>query len=112
MFPSCVFGENPSILENNLIPNLACVKDSRTNNPAPSPITNPSLSLSKGLEALSGLSLYLVESALALENPLNAKGFIHASTPPATIKSQSPRSINLQLLGFRQIFKILDKEKR
>ena len=74
---------------------LACSRDSRTNKPAPSPITKPSLSLSNGLDADSGVWLNLVERALALENPLKASGLMQASTPPASITSQSPLSINL-----------------
>lgn len=39
---------------------------SKTKIPAPSPITKPSLSLSKGLEADAGQSLYFVDKARAL----------------------------------------------
>jgi hypothetical protein len=41
--------------------------------PDPSPITNPSLSASKGLLAEAG-SLFRKERALALENPATPKG--------------------------------------
>jgi len=50
--------------------------------PAPSPITKPSRSLSKGREAASGES-FLVERALIAENPPTANGQITDSVPPA-----------------------------
>ena len=47
----------------------ACSRDSITISPAPSPITKPSRSRSKGREALSGWSLEALDSALAAANP-------------------------------------------
>merc|ERR1719233_609795 len=86
----------PTTLQYTLAPlATACSSLSSTRIPAPSPITNPSLPTSKGLEAAAGLSLYLVERALALLNPIIDRGLIQASTPPATITSQTPCCNNL-----------------
>ena len=57
--------------------------------PAPSPITKPSRSLSKGRLALSGSS-FRVESAFMAENPAIAKGITVDSVAPATITSALP----------------------
>ena len=58
--------------------------------PAPSPITNPSRSLSHGREAAGGLSLKAVDSARAAANPATPMRHIAASVPPATMTSASP----------------------
>ena len=58
--------------------------------PAPSPITKPSRSLSKGREAFSGSSLR-VESARIAQKPPTPSGVIAASEPPAIMTSASPR---------------------
>ena len=60
--------------------------------PAPSPITNPSLSLSHGLDAVFGSS-FLELNAFAEQKPATVRGVIAASAPPATITSASPYSI-------------------
>src|SRR5918911_665873 len=51
--------------------------------PAPSPMTNPSRSLSQGREARSGVSLKLAESARAAAKPASPRRLIAASVPPA-----------------------------
>ena len=56
--------------------------------PAPSPKTNPSLSLSNGLDAQVGSSD--VESAVSAVNPARPVGEIALSAPPATMISASP----------------------
>ena len=56
--------------------------------PEPSPITNPLLSLSKGIEHLFGLSL--VDNAVRAVNPAIPIGVTLPSVPPATITSTSP----------------------
>ena len=49
---------------------LACSSVSRSSTPAPSPITKPARSASKGREASFGLSLYLEHIAfIALKPP-------------------------------------------
>ncbi len=58
--------------------------------PAPSPMTNPSRSLSNGRLARAGSSLR-VESARIAANPPTPIGVIAASDPPAIITSASPR---------------------
>ena len=58
--------------------------------PAPSPITKPSRSRSKGREAFSGASLR-VERARMAQKPPTPRGVIAASAPPAIITSASPR---------------------
>ena len=68
---------------------LAASSSSRIKTPAPSPRTNPSLSLSQGRLASSGES-FLVDNALAALNPAIPRGDIAASAPPATITSASP----------------------
>jgi hypothetical protein len=78
---------------------FACSYSSNTIIAAPSLITNPSLSLSKGREAVLGSS-FLVESERALrhyqvnvtyfENAPIANGQTAASAPPAIITSASP----------------------
>ena len=45
---------------------------------------NPSLFLSKGLDALCGFSLFF-DNAFIFENPDNVKGVIPPSDPPHTI---------------------------
>ncbi len=57
--------------------------------PDPSPITKPSLSLSKGLLADFGSS-FLVDIAFMAQKPAKDKGVIEASEPPDTIMSASP----------------------
>lgn len=54
---------------------------SRTSTPAPSPITKPSLSASKGLLAEDGSS-FRKDKAFALANPATPSGVILASAPP------------------------------
>ncbi len=54
--------------------------------PAPSPMTNPSRSLSQGREAFSGSSLR-VDSARMTEKPPTAIGVIAASVPPQIMAS-------------------------
>jgi len=51
-------------------------------------MTNPSLSLSKGMDALAGLELEL--KAVMEVNPATASGVIGASAPPVIIMSASP----------------------
>src|SRR5215213_5079615 len=58
--------------------------------PAPSPMMNPSRSLSNGRLALSGSSLR-VDIARIAANPPTLMGVIAASDPPAIIASASPR---------------------
>ena len=67
---------------------FACSSSSRTTTPAPSPRTNPSLSLSNGLDAFIGS--VEVESAVRLVNPATPVSQIHPSAPPASITSASP----------------------
>ena len=59
---------------------LACSKLSITNIPAPSPITNPPLSLSNGIDAL--VLFLLVDNALIFVKPAIAIGVIDDSQPP------------------------------
>ncbi len=68
----------------------ACSSSSRTRMPDPSPMTKPSRSLSKGLEAFSGASLRVL-SARIEQKPPTPSGVIAASEPPAIIASASPR---------------------
>jgi hypothetical protein len=58
-------------------------------------MTKPSLSASKGLEASSGVSLNLVESARMREKPATASGWMHASVPPASMALAWPNWISL-----------------
>src|SRR6188768_3032704 len=60
--------------------------------PEPSPITNPSRSLSKGRDARDGSSLR-VDSARIAAKPPTPIGVIAASEPPAIMTSASPREI-------------------
>jgi hypothetical protein len=53
-------------------------------------MTNPSRCASKGLDAFSGLSLFLVDKALRRENPAMLSGEIHDSVPPQTIAVAAP----------------------
>merc|ERR1711907_76268 len=62
--------------------------------PDPSPITKPSLSASKGLLAVSGLS-FLKDSAFALAKPATPSGVMLASAPPQIITSALPSCNNL-----------------
>src|SRR5438552_2983665 len=61
--------------------------------PAPSPITKPSRSLSKGRLAAAGASLR-VESAFITEKPPMPNGVIADSAPPAIWASVSPMRID------------------
>ena len=65
---------------------LACSYSSSIKAPPPSPRTNPSLSLSKGLDAVLGSS-FLVESACNALNPPIPEIETPASEPPETITS-------------------------
>ena len=65
-----------------------------TSIPAPSPRTKPSLFISNGLLAFSGISL-ACERALIFANPAIVKAVTLASVPPVTIASASPANINL-----------------
>ncbi len=67
----------------------ACSRVSRTTMPAPSPMTKPSLSLSKGLDALSGAS-FLVDSAFMEQKPASPRGVMADSVPPAISMSLTP----------------------
>ena len=58
--------------------------------PAPSPITNPDLFLSKGRHASFGLSLKPRANALRALNPANDSRVIDASAPPHNTISASP----------------------
>ena len=58
--------------------------------PAPSPMMNPSRSLSNGRLAFSGAS-FRVDIARIAANPPTLIGVIAASEPPAIIASASPR---------------------
>ena len=69
---------------------LAYSYSSKTMAPAPSPKTNPSLSASKGLEAVSALS-FLVDSACIELNPPTPAMVMAASLPPVTMTSQYPK---------------------
>ena len=60
--------------------------------PPPSPITNPSRSWSNGRDAASGSSLR-VDSAFIDAKPPIVASWMPASTPPAIIRSASPRRI-------------------
>jgi len=66
----------------------ACSRLSKTTIPDPSPMTNPSLSLSNGIDALFGSSDPL--KAVNAANPPTATSDTAASVPPATITSASP----------------------
>ena len=82
--------EPPNTSANGVAPRAkACSSDSNTKTPAPSPITNPSRSLSHGLEALVGSSLRL-DMALTEQNPPMPLGRMAASLAPASIRSASP----------------------
>ena len=73
----------------------ACSSSSRTTTPAPSPITKPSRPVSHGREAISGVSLYLPDNALAAANPAIPNLHTAASAPPATMMSASSSAIIL-----------------
>ncbi|GBM66955.1 hypothetical protein AVEN_57855-1 [Araneus ventricosus] len=66
-----------------------------TNIPAPSPMANPSRSLSHGLEASSGLSLNLVDYAFIDAKPAIPNLHSALSAPPAIITSASSSFIVL-----------------
>ena len=66
----------------------ACSRLSKTTIPDPSPMTNPSLSLSNGMDALFGSSDPL--KAVNAANQPTATSDTAASVPPATITSASP----------------------
>ena len=70
------------------------LKVSTTKAPAPSPITNPSLSLSNGLEAFLGLS-FLVDSAFIAANPPIPAPQTADSAPTTKILSAPPKKIVL-----------------
>src|SRR4030066_1077936 len=65
---------------------------SRMSIAAPSPMTNPSRSLSNGRDALAGSPLR-VERAFIAQNPPSPMGVMVASDPPAITASQTPRRI-------------------
>ena len=65
-----------------------------TNNPAPSAITNPSRSRSKGLDASAGFSENPVESARAAAKHPSVTRSIAASVPPQIAISASPLLIS------------------
>src|SRR6188472_246519 len=69
---------------------MADSRSSRMTTPEPSPMMNPSRSLSNGRLALSGSSLR-VDMARIAANPPTLMGVIAASDPPAIIASASPR---------------------
>ena len=64
----------------------ACSRLSKTNAPAPSPITKPSRSLSKGREAVFGSSFRTDKACIALNPPILALA-TPASEPPVTMTS-------------------------
>ena len=66
-------------------------KDSRNKIPAPSPITNPSRSLSNGREAVVGSSFG--DKAVSTSKPAIPISLIVASAPPAKQASNSPLRI-------------------
>ena len=66
---------------------------SRMRTPAPSPMTKPSRSLSKGREAAAGSSLRVESARMALKPP-TPRAVIAASLPPAIMTSASPRWIS------------------
>ena len=72
---------------------LACSYSSRISIPAPSPITNPPLSASNGIEALAGSVAVL--NAFMAENPPIPNGVMLASEPPHTHISLYPSLICL-----------------
>ncbi len=57
-------------------------------------MTKPSRPLSKGREASCGVSLKDVDKERDLSKPVNAKGWMHDSAPPANITSASPKAMN------------------
>src|SRR3712207_7338960 len=65
--------------------------------PAPSPMTKPSRSRSKGREAWTGSWLYFVESARIEAKPATDIGVMADSAPPQIITSASPRWMILRL---------------
>ena len=69
------------------------IHTSRTRTPAPSPMTNPSRSLLNGLEDRSGWSFREVVRLRDRSKPVNARGWIQDSAPPATITSASPQAM-------------------
>ncbi|MNY29920.1 hypothetical protein D3C86_1639950 [compost metagenome] len=71
---------------------MACSSSSKIKAPAPSPITKPSRSLSKGLEAPSGSS-FLLDKACAELKPPTDDSVMAASEPPATMIVALPRRI-------------------
>jgi hypothetical protein len=80
----------------------ACSNSSKIIIPLPSPITNPSLPLSNGLDDFDGSSLYFVDKACDLQNPflfqmipLIIEGCNPPSTPPVIIILASPYLIIL-----------------
>ena len=73
---------------------LACLSSSSTRAPAPSPMTKPSRSLSQGRDAICGVSLKLVDSARAAQNPAMPSRHTAASAPPAIITLASSSMIS------------------
>mmetsp|Transcript_16115 Transcript_16115/g.40561 ORF Transcript_16115/g.40561 Transcript_16115/m.40561 type:complete len:319 (-) Transcript_16115:252-1208(-) len=69
---------------------LACSSDSSSSTPAPSPMTKPDRSASKGRLAVCGESLAVVHMARMLVKPAKPSGVTAASVPPASITSASP----------------------
>ena len=72
----------------------AAARTSRTITPAPSPMTNPSLSGLNGFDDRSGCSLEVVVRLLDLSNAAMASGCMHDSAPPATMTFASPKAMN------------------
>ena len=77
------------------VPWRAGASSSRTRTPAPSPITKPSLFLSKGRLASSGSAFRKLNAFMAAK-PATASGVIVASHPPARKTSASPHLIARQ----------------
>jgi hypothetical protein len=81
----------PAISARILAPRfLACSMSSRTNITEPSPMTNPSRSMSNGRQAFSGSSLRSLV-ALIWQNAPIVSGVIVASEPPASMATAAPR---------------------
>ena len=68
---------------------FACSYSSKISAPAPSPKTKPSLSLSKGRDAVLGSSFLVDKACMALNPPIPAI-VTAASEPPETIMSAKP----------------------
>ncbi len=70
---------------------LACSNSSRIKIPPPSPITNPSRSVSNG--RLAVVAIVTRRHCLIVQNPAIPVGVIDASDPPVAITFASPRWI-------------------